>query len=143
MGPRDFRPEAFFLGSSRDDVIEHLLSFENVDVVLFRLAGRTHISAKQLGLAFSHEADGRISTAFLFADGVQGASECVLELPLGMQFGMGRDEVRAAVGVPVASASDGTGHAMGWDAYLVDGVRIHFEFSQGGAGIELVTLQYG
>ena len=70
MKAREFRPEAFFLHSTRDDVIEHLLSFENVDIVLVRLAGRTHVDAKQLGLAFSHEADGRINAAFLYADGV-------------------------------------------------------------------------
>ena len=145
MNAREFRPEAYFLRSTRDDAIEHFLSFENTDIVLCRLAGRTHVDARQLGLGFVHEADGRINTTFLYAENFQSASECVLELPFGLEFGLTRAEVREVMGSPVesggGSTSQGCERAKEWDAYLVDEVRIHFEFSLDDSGIDLVTLQ--
>lgn len=49
------------------------------------------------------------------------------------------------MGSPVASGDgstfNGGKRVKEWDAYLVDDIRIHFEFPPGDSGIDLITLQ--
>jgi len=67
-------------------------------------------------------------------------------LPKGLTFGSSRDVVRATLGKPVKSENGGPGKGLfggvllPWDLFRSEGRDIHFEYSDSGVDIRLVSI---
>jgi hypothetical protein len=89
--------------------------------------------------------DGEITSAVhLHSFGHDGYSEFQGEIPAGIVFAMSRDEVRSRLGNPVECGDGGRVLLLGprpaWDAYVVDGQRLHLEYAEDKRSIRLVTI---
>lgn len=116
---------------------EHLLPLERVD-------DRTHVSAPELGLDFSDDADGLVRTVHIHVEPHDGMNGFRGRLPAGLSCDLNRSEVRALLGVPESFGEAVTLAVLGpqpsWDRFLVDGGFVHVSYRQDGRGLSMVTV---
>lgn len=138
VGPLDL------LGRHRDDPV--LLAFLAPSRALdwSEVEGATHAEAPDLGVELVLAGDGAVSDVMLHGPGVLGVREYAGELPEGLRFAMGREEVRALLGAPSRSAELGVLPVLGlhpaWDRYERAGHRLHVQYAFDLDGVRRVSL---
>jgi hypothetical protein len=85
-----------------------------------------------------------VKTVQLFSAGHEDMDGYGLPLPAGLGFEMSRADVRARLGQPAEQGQrqyfSDLGEKGGWDAYLIDRIRIHLAYVPDESRIELVSL---
>jgi len=98
---------------------------------------------KKSGYEISAE-DGRVNTVFLYVQKADGFSAFTGHLPYNVPRDSTRTEVRRQLGRPQRSGKAYKDKILGpqgaWDRFFVDSICIHFEYSDPGLQISLVTL---
>jgi hypothetical protein len=121
-------------------------SFDLIDdsLVVEEIDGRIYGEARRSGLSFVVGEDGRIRTVHLHAEGHEGYSGYVGEIPRGVRFDMSRAEVRSILGSPDASGEarliEHYGEGPAWDRFDLVGAQMHVEYVKDLRSIQLVTL---
>jgi hypothetical protein len=104
---------------------------------------RSYLSNSNAGYQLMHHR-GRVSTAFLYAEPAEGFSAFPGPLPCGLPRGVGRNQVRAQLGVPERSGEPFTSTVLGlqgaWDRFAVDDIRVHFQYSEPEQRVRLVSV---
>ncbi len=89
--------------------------------------------------------DGDVSkTIFLYSEGYEGRSGYKGGIDVDISFSSSRDDVRSKLGNPESSNDNEGQQKLGfvplWDKYHIDGHYVHFQYSQGGNSISLISL---
>lgn len=88
--------------------------------------------------------DGRVTTVFLYVEKADGFAAFTGQLPYNLPRDATRSEVRRRFGRPQRSGKAYKDKILGpqgaWDRFFVDSVCIHFEYTEPGLQISLVTL---
>jgi len=92
------------------------------------------------GLALSCDADGKISSIFLYSDKYNGFDESLFEIP----FSLRREQVLAHFGIPAKSGKQHSDPILGeygeWDRFTQANYVIHIEYRRDCDGIKMITL---
>lgn len=98
---------------------------------------------KKLGyeiLTFS----GRVATLFLYAKSFDGFTAFPGIFPYGVESGATRAEVRKLLGKPERSGKAFKDPILGpqgaWDRFVIDSIRVHFEYTNPELQVKMVTL---
>jgi hypothetical protein len=104
---------------------------------------RAYLSNPAAGYQLMHHC-GRVATAFLYAEPAEGFLAFPGPLPGGLPRGATRAEVRARFGAPERSGEAVTiprlGRQGAWDRFAVDAVRVHFQYTEPGRRVRLVSV---
>ena len=99
--------------------------------------GEQSYSVPALGVEVSVNQSGIVTSAHMHSDGHEGFGAFPFDFR-GISFSSSRAEVQMNLGKPLRSGSGRTGP---WDVYEVDGVRMHFLYSNEAAVIVMVTAE--
>ncbi len=104
-----------------------------------------YVSAPQRGVEMVLEGPGRITTVMFYArDQEEGCAPYTGKLPEGLDFSMGRDEVRHLLGPPTAAAEARVTPFLGlrppWDLFHRPDHEVHVEYVLDDEGIGQVTV---
>ena len=109
-----------------------------------QIEDRSYLSVKPRGIGFVMNDHATISAVQLHAAGHEGYARFPDTLPLGLDFAMDRDRVRAILGDPDRSGEESKvvflGPQPAWDVYASNDARVHIEYAQGATSIRMVTL---
>lgn len=98
---------------------------------------------KKSGYEVSAE-EGRVVAVFLYVEKADGFSAFPDSLPYDVPRDATRTEVRRLLGKPEHSGKAMNDKILGpqsaWDRFALDSVRIHFEYTDPGLQISLITL---
>ena len=104
---------------------------------------RSHLSNPSAGYQLMLHS-GRVSTAFLYAQPDEGFVAFPGPLPGGLPAGVNRTQVRAKFGIPEKSGEPFTCAILGsqgaWDRFVVNGIFVHFQYTDREQWIRLVTI---
>jgi hypothetical protein len=104
---------------------------------------REYLSGLASGYALTH-AEGRVVNVAIYAEPAEGFTTFPGPLPGGLPRGATREEVRARFGTPERSGEavtiTGLGRQGAWDRFAVDGVRVHFQYTEPGKRVRLVSV---
>ncbi|MBX7105547.1 MAG: hypothetical protein K1X57_15800 [Gemmataceae bacterium] len=104
---------------------------------------RSSLSGTAAGYELMHYS-GRVATAFLYAEPADGFTAFPHPLPGGLSRGATRADVRARFGIPEKSGEavtiTGLGRQGAWDLFTVGGIRIHFQYTESGDCVRLVSV---
>lgn len=88
--------------------------------------------------------DGRVNTVFFYVEKADGFAAFAGRLPYDVPRDATRTEVRRQFGRPQRSGKAYKDKILGpqcaWDRFVVDSICIHFEYTEPGLKISLVTL---
>lgn len=120
--------------------------FRDVEIPELEMIGNEgYIEFQSLGVAMVVSEENVISAVHLYSEGHEGYSRFAGAVPAGASFSMSRDEARGLLGKPVESGDGGIvmllGYRPAWDAFHVDGQRLHFEYSEDKTSVRLITIQ--
>lgn len=86
----------------------------------------------------------RVGVIQLHRAGHEGFSEYQGAMPGNVSFAMSRAEVRNLLGTPYLhgekQAIPVLGEKPAWDSYLLDGVRMHIEYTRTAESVQLISL---
>ena len=103
----------------------------------------TNFIGKKVGYEISTES-GRVVAVFLYAVTADGFAAFSKPLPYGVPYGATRTEVRRLLGKPELSGQayvdDILGPQGAWDRFAIELIRIHFQYTNPGLQVRLVTL---
>ena len=109
-----------------------------------QIEDRSYLSVKSRGIGFVMNNHTTIFAVQLHAPGHEEYARFPGTLPLGLDFAMDRDRVRALLGNPDRSGEESKVVFLGlqpaWDVYADDGARVHIEYEPGARSIRMVTL---
>lgn len=119
--------------------------FRNVAMLdVEKIGDESYLQLPLLGISVVLPDRETISVVHLHASGHEGYSEFQGELPAGIVFAISREEARARLGNPAQCGDGGRVPLLGprpaWDAYIVDGQRLHLEYAGDNQSIRLVTI---
>src|SRR5205085_12607997 len=104
---------------------------------------RSYLSGPAVGYQLMH-CRGRVVTAFLCAEPVEDFVAFRSPLPGGLPTGATRSEVLARFGTPERSGEAVTNPGLGgqgaWDRFVVGGVCVHFQYTESGERVRLVSV---
>lgn len=104
---------------------------------------RAYLSAPRAGYQIMHQS-GRVVAAFMYAEPTEGFEAYSGLLPGGLPRRATRTEVRARFGIPERNAEavtiTGLGRQGAWDRFAIGRVRVHFQYSEPGELVCLVTV---
>lgn len=137
-------PIQLLLGETMDDVggmeIFRSVSMRNVE----KIGDESYLELPLLGISMVLPDGETISAVHLHASGHEGYSEFQGELPAGIVFAMSREEARDRLGNPAQCGDGGRVLLLGprpaWDAFIVDGQRLHLEYSEDNQSVRLITI---
>lgn len=126
-------------------VEEVLAQNENIDVTMTRIAGRTYVTAKDLGFSLVSVEPDLVSCVQVYAEPDDDRLEG-LSLPWGLLLSDSRAEVRSKLGSPQESGGGDRNPLTGksippWDVFVVDGYRCHVEFRPDVDRAALVSIE--
>ncbi len=134
------------LGSNLYDYAKRIVAaHDNVDVTITQLAGRTYMTVCELGFSLI-ATDAETVDCVQIPAGDLGLGSSELSLPLGLSFQDSRETVLLKLGLPHESGGGGgfeplLGRALApWDAFDLDGSRLHVEYFTDATGIALVLI---
>lgn len=88
--------------------------------------------------------DGQVITAFLYVEKADGFAAFPGPLPYKVPRDASRTEVRHLLGKPELSGKAFHDKILGpfgsWDRFIVDSIRVHFEYTDPGLQIKVITL---
>jgi len=119
--------------------------FHGVEMPNLEFIGdEAYLEFKTLGISMVLFDGETVSAVQLHGEGHEGYSEFLGEIPSGITFQTSRDRVRDTLGKPLESGDGGRVLLLGfrppWDAYLINGQRLHFEYKDDSESIQLVTI---
>lgn len=119
--------------------------FRNVAMLdVEKIGDESYLQLPLLGISMVLPDGETISAVHLHASGHEGYSEFQDELPAGIVFAMSREEARARLGNPAQCGDGGRVLLLGprpaWDAFIVDGQRLHLEYSEDNQSVRLITI---
>lgn len=120
--------------------------FQDVEIPELEMIGdEGYVEFQSLGFAMVVSEERVISAIHLYSEGHEGYLQFAGTVPAGASFSMSRGEVRSLLGKPVESGDGGAvmlpGLRPAWDAFHVDGQRLHFEYSENKESVRLITIQ--
>jgi hypothetical protein len=108
-------------------------------------ARRTYLTCREKGYSFI-VLDGRIVTAHVYAKPSEGFDQFPSPLPGALPSTATREEVIARFGPPERSGApmtiSGLRRKGPWDRFHLGPIYIHFQYSESGGSIEMVTLMH-
>jgi hypothetical protein len=127
-----------------DFVAGVLSEHECVDVVSTRIAGRTYVSVKDLGVSLVSFDGESVKTVQIHCEG-DGYQASALMLPGGISMSDGRDVSTSKLGSPDQSGGGGLNPLTGgvlnaWDVFFIAGYRCHLEYAPDERSIVLVSI---
>lgn len=109
-----------------------------------KIGDESYVELPLIGISMVLPDGETISAVHLHASGHEGYSEFQGELPAGIVFAMSREEARSRLGNPAQCGDGGRVLLLGlrpaWDAFIVDGQRLHLEYTEDNQSIRLVTI---
>lgn len=119
--------------------------FRNVAMLdVEKIGDESYLQLPLLGISMVLPDGETISAVHLHASGHEGYSEFQGELPAGIVFAMSREEARARLGNPAQCGDGGPVLLLGprpaWDAFIVDGQRLHLEYAEDNQSVRLITI---
>lgn len=122
-----------------------LTRYEAVDVVTTRIAGRTYVTASDLGFSLVSEDGESIDTVQIHGEG-SGYGASVLLLPLALLMSDSCSVARSKLGSPIRTGGGDlnplTGKAIrDWDLFAAGKYHCHLEYLPGNAGISLLSIR--
>lgn len=104
---------------------------------------QSFLSGSAAGYQLLHYS-GRVATAFLYAEPAHGFAAFPHPLPGGLPRGATRADVLARFGTPERSGEPFTCNILGrqgaWDRFVVDGIYIHFQYTEPEQRVRLVSV---
>jgi hypothetical protein len=134
----------FVLGKKVKE-IQDTADFRGVSVPVPELIGdEYYIEIPSIGVSMVLPDGETVTAIHLHAENHEGYSQYQGEIPTGILFSMSREQVRKILGAPI-QYSDGRkvlllGERPAWDAYIINDLKIHFEYAENTDSIGLVTL---
>lgn len=108
------------------------------------IGDESYLELPLLGISMALPDGETIYAIHLHASGHEGYSEFQGELPGGIVFEMSREEARDHLGNPAQCGDGGRvlllGSRPAWDAFIVDGQRLHLEYAGDNQSVRLVTI---
>jgi hypothetical protein len=108
------------------------------------IGDESYLELPLLGISMVLPDGETISAVHLHAFGHEGYSEFQGELPAGIVFAMSREAARDRLGNPAQCGDGGRVLLLGprpaWDAFIVDGQRLHLEYSEDNQSVRLITI---
>jgi hypothetical protein len=109
-----------------------------------KIGDESYVELPLIGISMVLPDGEMISAVHLHASGHEGYSEFQGELPAGIVFAMSREEARDRFGNPAQCGDGGRVLLLGlrpsWDAFIVDGQRLHLEYAEDNQSVRLVTI---
>lgn len=137
-------PVQSLLGISRHDVRCMDIFRSVVMPAVEKIGDESYLQLPLLGISMVLPDGETISAVHLHASGHEGYSEFQGELPAGIVFAMSREEARDRLGNPAQCGDGGPVLLLGprpaWDAFIVDGQRLHLEYSEDNQSVRLITI---
>lgn len=132
------------LGKSPHDVRSMDIFRSVVMPAVEKIGDESYLELPSIGISMVLPDGETISAVHLHASGHEGYSEFQGELPAGIVFAMSREEARDRLGNPAQCGDGGRVLLLGprpaWDAFIVDGQRLHLEYTEDNQSISLVTI---
>jgi len=104
---------------------------------------QSSLSGTNAGYEIVH-CSGRVTTVFLYAEPADGFAAFSHTLPGGLRRGSTRADVCARFGIPERSGEAmtiaGLGPQGAWDRFAVGGIRVHFQYTEFGERVRLVSV---
>lgn len=139
-------PAESILGSNLYDYAKRIVAaHDSVDVTITQLAGRTYMAVCELGFSLIATDAEKVDCVQIPA-GDSGLGSSELSLPFGLSFQDSRETVLLKLGRPHESGGGGgfeplLGRALApWDAFDLNGNRLHVEYLPDATGIALVSI---
>lgn len=137
-------PIQSLVGKSTNDV-RGMEIFRNIGMPdVEEIGDESYLELPSIGISMVLSDDQTISAVHLHASGHEGYSEFQCELPAGIVFAMSREEARTRLGNTAQCGDAGRVPLLGprpaWDAFIVDGQRLHLEYAGDNQSIRLVTI---
>lgn len=138
-------PAETLVGSLLAPVLDSVLTrHEFVDVVTTRIAGRTYVTASDLGFSLVSEDGESIDTVQIHGEG-SGYGPSTLLLPWALLMSDSRSVARSKLGSAIRTGGGDrnplTGQAIrDWDLFSAGKYHCHLEYLPGNAGISLLSI---
>jgi hypothetical protein len=108
------------------------------------IGDQSYVSLPEQGMSLVLPDNERVGTIQLYAAGHEGFSQFDGDVPSGIAFAIPRSEVRKQLGAPVLCGERQSipvlGEKPAWDSYLLNGIRMHIEYSLQGESVQLISL---
>ncbi|WP_240229623.1 hypothetical protein [Devosia lacusdianchii] len=107
------------------------------------IGDQSYVSLPEAGISLVLP-DGVMVSAVQVHGSTSGFSQFAGELPHGIDFSMGREHARALLGDPDSEGEARNLPLLGlkpaWDSFLMDGYRLHLEYTIDTTSIQLVSI---
>ena len=108
------------------------------------IGDQSYVSLLEQGVSLVLPDNERVGAIQLHAAGHEGFSQFEGAVPGDIAFAMTRTEVRKQLGEPALYGEKQSIPVLGdkpaWDSYLLDGVRVHIEYTLQGGSVQLISL---
>ncbi len=108
------------------------------------IGDQSYVSLPDKGVSLLLPDNERVGVIQLYGAGHEGFSSFEGAVPRGVAFAMPRTAVRKQLGEPKNSGERQSipvlGEKPAWDAYLLDGVRLHIEYTLQAESVQLISL---
>jgi len=124
---------------------EVLGEYENVDVVTTRIAGRTYVTAKELGFSLVSEDSESVVCVQVHGKN-SGYGPSVISLPKGLSMSDVRVDFHRKLGPPSQSGGGGRNpfndsEISLWEIFIIGKYRCHVEYLPRSNEVALVSLE--
>jgi hypothetical protein len=127
------------------NALRDVTGLQNLEIPpLEAIEDQSYISVFAFGISLVLSDHRTISAIHLHGDTSEGFDVYPFALPLGLRFGMSRDEVRVLLGEPEQKGEETVVPILGkkpaWDRFAARDIRVHVEYSGSPPAARLVTL---
>lgn len=117
---------------------------ETLAAAITLIEGQSYVELRAKGISCVSEDNATVTAVQLHSFGHERYSRYTGVLPCNLEFMMGRSQVRASLGTPQqsgeATAIPILGVKPAWDAFIIDRLRVHIEYTDTCDSIGMVTL---
>lgn len=108
------------------------------------IGNESYIELPKIGVSLVLSDGETISAIHLHCKGHEGYSQYTGRTPVDIAFQMSRELVREYLGLPTEHGDGGhimlLGYRPAWDAFSVNGKRLHIEYAEDSQSIRLMTI---
>lgn len=108
------------------------------------IGDQSYVSLPAQGVSLVLLDNDRVGVIQMHGAGHEGFAQFAGDVPGGIAFAMSRSQIRQLLGTPDRHGEKQKVPVLGdkpaWDNYLIDGMRVHVEYTLTGQSVQLISL---